>query len=129
MILRYTLAWLPMVIIAIFNGALRELTYGKVFLELRAHQVSCVTGILMFGAYTWLLSLKWQLDSITQAITIGAIWFILTVAFEFLFGHYVGHHPWSRLLADYNLLAGRLWSLVLLAVAMLPLAVFLVKSW
>jgi hypothetical protein len=128
MILRYTLAWIPMVLIAIINGALRELTYGKVLPELRAHQISCGTGVLLFGFYTWLLSLKWPLESMTQAITVGLIWLTLTVAFEFLFGHYVGHHPWSRLLADYNLLAGRLWILVLLAVATLPLTVFLVNS-
>jgi ABC-type glycerol-3-phosphate transport system permease component len=65
---------------------------------------------------------------LTQAIAIGTIWLILTVAFEFFFGRYVGNHPWSRLLADYNLLAGRLWGLVLLAVATLPAAVFLFKS-
>jgi hypothetical protein len=29
--------------------------------------------------------------------------------FEFLVGHYVMGHPWSRLLHDYNILAGRLW--------------------
>jgi hypothetical protein len=128
MILIYTLAWIPMVFIAIINGALRELTYGKVLLELRAHQVSCFTGVLLFGVYTWGLGLKWPLESMTQTITVGLIWPILTVAFEFLFGHYVGHHPWSKLLADYNLLAGRLWILVLLAVATLPLTFFLVNS-
>jgi hypothetical protein len=31
---------------------------------------------------------------------------VATVAFELTFGHYVMGHPWSRLLADYNLLAG-----------------------
>jgi hypothetical protein len=129
MILRYTLAWIPMVLIAIINGALRELTYGKALPDLRAHQISCGIGVLLFGVYTWCLSLKWPLESMAQAISVGLIWLCLTVAFEFLFGHYVGHHPWSRLLADYNLLAGRLWSLVVLSVATLPLAVFLMKSW
>jgi hypothetical protein len=90
--------------------------------------VSCFTGVLQFGTYTWLLSLKWPLDSMTQATTVGLIWLTVAVAFEFLFGHYAGHHPWNEILADYNLLAGRLWSLVLLAVATLPLAVFLMKS-
>ena len=47
------------------------------------------------------------------ALAIGGIWLALTVAFEFLFGHYVMGHPWSRLFHDYNLLEGRLWVLVL----------------
>lgn len=29
-------------------------------------------------------------------------------------------HPWSRLLADYDLAAGRLWPLVLLALLLMP---------
>ena len=33
--------------------------------------------------------------------------------FELGFGHWVAGHPWSRLLADYDLLAGRIWVLVL----------------
>lgn len=41
-----------------------------------------------------------------KALAIGCIWLMLTPSFEFLFGHYVMGHPWSRLLYDYNLFAG-----------------------
>jgi hypothetical protein len=51
----------------------------------------------------------------------------LTVAFEFLFGHYVANHPLSRLIQDYNLLSGRLWALVLLAVTAAPYVVYKLK--
>ena len=61
-------------------------------------------------------------------MTIGLVWFLLTVAFEFTFGHYVAHHSWGKLFQDYNLLAGRLWVLVLLAVALLPIIVFKIRS-
>ncbi len=40
----------------------------------------------------------------------------MTVIFEFGFGHYIMGHSWSKLLHDYNLLAGRLWLVVLLAI-------------
>jgi hypothetical protein len=43
------------------------------------------------------------------------------VGFEFRFGHYVMGRSWSRLLADYNLFAGRVWVLVLLTVLCMPL--------
>ena len=52
--------------------------------------------------------------------TLGVAWTVLTVAFEFLFGHFVMGHPWSRLLHDYNLLAGRVWLLVLLTTLLAP---------
>lgn len=121
MIWSYVLAWIPMVLIAIFNASIRELVYGKYLSELRAHQVSTVIGIFLFGLYIWIITNIWQIQSTTQALMIGLIWLGLTVAFEFLFGHYVMHHPWSKLLADYNLLAGRVWIFVLIWTAIAPL--------
>jgi len=53
-------------------------------------------------------------------ILIGAFWAILTIGFEFGFGHYVMGRPWDYLLADYNILKGRLWSLVLLTMLIAP---------
>ncbi|MEW6771269.1 MAG: hypothetical protein AB1330_07745 [Bacillota bacterium] len=124
MILKYTIAWLPMVVIAIVNGAIREAGYKKFLGEPRAHQVSTVTGIALFGLYIWALSLWWRIESPVQAVLIGLIWLVLTVAFEFGFGYFVMGHSWSRLLHDYNLLKGRLWVLVLLWVAIAPYAFY-----
>jgi hypothetical protein len=45
---------------------------------------------------------------------IGTFWVILTVLFEFGFGHYVAKHSWQKLFADYNIFKGRLWLLVLI---------------
>ena len=36
----------------------------------------------------------------------------MTLAFEFLFFHYAAGKPWEVLLADYNVLQGRIWVLV-----------------
>jgi hypothetical protein len=114
------LSWLPMVPIAILNGLLRESTYGKRVSELHAHQISCLTGVALFAVYIWLLVGRWPPASERQALLVGALWILLTVAFEFLFGRLVAGHTWSELLADYNILAGRLWSLVLLWLGIAP---------
>jgi hypothetical protein len=127
-ILRYSLAWIPMVFIAILNGIFRESVLSKRLSELRAHQLSCLTGVLLFFGYTWLLSIPWPLGTTNQAMTVGIVWLLLTIAFEFSFGHYVVHHSWEKLLRDYNILAGRLWVFVLLGVAFLPLIVFKMRS-
>jgi hypothetical protein len=127
-ILRYSFVWIPMVFIAILNGMLREFAFARRLSELRAHQLSCVTGVLLFFGYTWVISLKWPVESTRQALAVGIVWLLLTVAFEFVFGHYVVQHPWERLFQDYNIFAGRLWILVLLAVAFLPVIVFKIRS-
>jgi hypothetical protein len=118
--LKFILAWIPMVIIAIANAFLRESVLAKHLDELRAHQASTVTCVLFFGIYIWTLIHLLRPESPRQALTIGALWLVLTVAFEFLFGHYAVGHPLSRLLHDYNILAGRVWIFVLVWITLAP---------
>ncbi len=127
MIWKYTLAWLVMPFIGIINGIIRVSTYQKILGELPGHQVSTFTGIFLFGLYVWLISARWRIQSACQAVIIGGIWLGLTCVFEFLFGHYVMKHPWSRLFHDYNVLEGRLWVLVLIFIAMAPYLVYRVR--
>jgi hypothetical protein len=120
MIFRYAIAWIPLVLIAILNGTIREYTYGAHISELHAHQISTLTGIVLSGFYIWALSLMWPLASDYEAVIIGLIWLGLTLAFEFFFGHYVVGHSWERLLHDYRLLSGRVWPLFLIWTAIAP---------
>jgi hypothetical protein len=117
---KYVLAWIPMVVIAIANGAIREGWYGKFLSELLAHQLSTETGILLFGVYIWVLIRIWRLESAGQAITIGLVWLGMTGPLEFLFGHDVAKRSWNELLHDYNIFAGRVWVIVLVWVTITP---------
>lgn len=120
MILKYILYWLPMPIIGIINGAIRQFVYGQYMEELSAHQISTASGIILFGIYVWFLSSKWAISSSRQAIFMGLSWLFITIMFEFIFGHYVMNHPWSTLFQDYNLLQGRIWILVLIWITVAP---------
>jgi hypothetical protein len=124
MIIRYTLFWLLLAVVAIANGILRQSTYGKLVSDLTAHQVSTVTAIIFIGALVFWLNRRWPIESASQAWLIGAIWLVLTVAFEFGFGHFVVGHTWSSLFADYNLFNGRVWSLFLLWILAMPYLAF-----
>ena len=42
--------------------------------------------------------------------------------------HLIGHHTWSYLLQNYNLLAGRIWPLFLLALLLLPIVWFIIRQ-
>lgn len=120
----YLLYWLVLMALAIANGILREGTYGKHIPELRAHQLSTLIGATVFGVAVWLFSRRWPPESAAQALYIGLSWLAMTLCFEFLFGHYVAGHSWSRLLQDYDLLSGRVWPLLLVWVTVLPYIVF-----
>lgn len=125
---KYFIAWIPGIPIAIANGILRNILYRQYLAELQAHQLSAVSFIFFFGLYVWLV-LKWlRLPSGRDALRLGFTWLALTIIFELLFGHFVMGNPCSRLLHDYNFLAGRVWVLVLLWITIAPLILHRVQS-
>jgi hypothetical protein len=124
--IKYIFLWVPMVFIAIANGLVRQMWYGRYLSELPAHQLSSLIGIILFGLYIFISLRFFPPADAAQARGIGVLWLGLTIVFEFVFGHFVAGHPWSRLLQDYNLVAGRLWVLVLI---WLTLAPYLFYRW
>jgi hypothetical protein len=117
---RYVLAWIPMLVIAIANGAVRQMTYGKAMPELRAHQLSTLTGSVVLGAFIWFVVRAWPPSSGRQALAVGLVWLSLTVAFESFMGLVLMKRTAAQILADYNLLAGRVWVLLLIWLAVAP---------
>ena len=128
MILRGVLAWFPMVLIAIGNGLVRVHLFEGRMSELAAHQLSTLLGLLLFGIYIFAFTAIWPIQSARQAWTTGLIWLAMTMTFEFLFGHYIVGHPWSRLFHDYNLAAGRVWILVLIWTTVAPYVFFRLRA-
>jgi hypothetical protein len=122
--INYLLAWFMLMVIAIANGLAREKLYGKLLPELVSHQLSTFLGIFLTGLFVWLLNLYLPIESSNQAWFIGCFWLFLTVAFEFGFGHYIIGHSWQRLLADYNILRGRIWIIFLIWICLLPFVIF-----
>lgn len=120
-------AWFVMLVVAVANGAVRDLTYGRRMGELAAQQLSTLIGCTLLGVVMWLFVRLYPLSSAGQAWRLGLLWMSLTVAFEFLFFHYVGGRSWAELLANYNVLAGRVWVFVLVWVAVAPYVFFVLQ--
>lgn len=112
MLLRYGLAWFGMMLLAILNGGLRDTLYAPVIGELAAHQLSTALLVIVFAGYFWLASAFWRIATARQAWTIGLMWLVMTLLFEIGLGRWVLGHAWSRVLHDYDLMAGRVWVLV-----------------
>lgn len=128
MVAKYILVWFLLALVAVANGIIRQTTYGKFVPELAAHQISTVTAILASGILVWFASRFWPFETAAQAWTIGLLWLAMTVAFEFGFGHFIAGHSWGQLLADYNILNGRVWSLFLVWVTVLPYLIYTLKT-
>ena len=73
----------------------------------------------------WLLQRGWPLADVGVALRVGLAWLVMTIAFEFGFGHYVAGHSWQRLWADYDLRRGRVWGLFVAWLALVPPLVYL----
>ena len=105
-------AWLGLPVLGIANGALRDTTYKQSTGELAAHQLSTATLLAVMATYLWVLEGRWPIRTRQEAFAIGGSWALLTVLFEFGFGHYVVRDSWSSLLHAYNLADGQVWAAV-----------------
>jgi uncharacterized membrane protein (DUF441 family) len=104
-----------MFIFAIINGTLRNQVYGPKMAELFAHQLSTLIYIAIFIIVLVLFFSRTTVPYVRKdLVMIGISWLFLTIMFEFVFGHYVMGHSWSRLFNDYNIFQGRIWVLVLI---------------
>lgn len=123
MIPRALLAWLLLMVLAVANGTFRVKLLVPLMGEWWGHIASTLMLCGLIIVTTWLAFDWMRAGSRRDALTIGALWFGLTLAFEFGFGRLVARKPWAELLADYNVAAGRIWPLVLLTTLFAPVLV------
>lgn len=90
--------------------------------EWRAHLLS----VLLIAVSVFLLGALFLADTPVQSdatlLRIGGLWLGLSVGFELLLRRVVLGLEWLRVLHDYDLRRGRLYSLLLLTVFFTPLA-------
>jgi hypothetical protein len=97
---------------ALVNGTFRALVTQPLLGETAARQLATVLLLGLLFAYQWWLSRRLPIATWQQAVSIGAAWMAVTLAFELGFGRFVEHLSWSTMLADYDVTSGRIWVLV-----------------
>jgi hypothetical protein len=119
--------WLALPFIASANGGLRQFVLIPHWGEKVGHVVSTLLlAGLIVGVTTW-AGCWLRLRTPANAWRLGALWLLLTVGFEFFFGHFVFRTPWAALLREYDVTAGRIWVLVLAAALLAPVIAFHVR--
>lgn len=117
---RAVLAWLILFAVMFANGASRVVLLQPRLGEDRARQVASLTGVALVLLVSWLFVRATPRATSRQLVWVGVGWLGGALAFEFLFGHFVSGLSWSALLADYDILRGRLWSLIVISVGVGP---------
>lgn len=120
MIFRAVAVWGALLILAVLNGGVRDTWLSPWLGDTvgRALSTLLLCGLILL--LSW-LTIGW-IHPVTarEALTVGALWLALTLAFEFVVGRYVFGKAWSELLADYDLRRGRIWVAVLVATLLAP---------
>jgi hypothetical protein len=118
---RAIVVWFAVLALASLNGAAREAWLIPRFGDPVGQALSTVILCALVYLTTW-LTIDWiHPTGVSEALGIGALWLALTLAFEFLAGHYAFGKDWAVLLEDYDLSRGRIWVAVLIVVLFAPL--------
>lgn len=123
---RAVLVWLLFMAAESLQGAARRLLLSPA-LEQALRQISVLVGVFVIAAITWALLPWMRIRTTGQALATGAMWALLTLAFEFGLGGIMGRN-WSQMLVDYDLNQGGLMPIGLLAMALVPWAVWRLQS-
>jgi hypothetical protein len=120
-IFRAAAVWASLLILAVLNGGVRDTWLSPWLGDTFGRALSTVLLCGLIILVTW-WTIGWiRPVTARAALSIGALWLALTLAFEFGVGHYGLGKAWSELLADYDLRHGRIWVAVLVATLLAPL--------
>ena len=127
-ILKASGIWVLMAIAAIVNGGLRDRVIAKVIGDNIALPLSGVSLSIIILIIVYFTIAAFGTISGTTYRMIGLFWLMITVIFEFGFGHYIGGRPWSELLQVLNITTGNLFLLVLIVTTLSPWLVAKLKG-
>ena len=97
MILRGIAVWLVIVAVEVVHGIARTLWLAPMVGDFRARQIAVFTGSALILAVATLF-IRWMKPvDIGGALVIGAVWLVLTLAFEVAFGRFVVRATWARI--------------------------------
>jgi hypothetical protein len=121
MTLRALAVWCLLLLLAVLNGGVRDTWLSPWLGDPIGRAISTLLLCGLIFLATW-LTIGWiRPTSSGAALGVGALWVVLTLAFELGVGHFGFGKPWPELLADYDLSRGRIWVAVLVVTLLAPL--------
>lgn len=118
---RALLYWLGMLAVIFCLGALREGLLRPAVGELPALFAGTAAALVAIALFARRFVARTVVTA-GESLLVGAFWVALTATFEFGFFHYAMGVSWEMLLADYNILEGRLMGVLMLTTLLAPYA-------
>ena len=128
LVLKAVAVWLAILVCAVLNGALREgllRRLGKPVAPMLsgARALSIVILAIAWFAVPWFGRM-----AASRFVSVGVLWLLLTLAFEFTFGRLVQNQSWAQLFQAYTFKDGNIWPLVLVVTALAPVLVARIRG-
>jgi ABC-type transport system involved in multi-copper enzyme maturation permease subunit len=119
-LLKGTGIWFVIVIAAILNGTFRE----KVLVPVIGAEMALPLSGILLAVLVFLVAFM-LVSSIGSSETkvyifLGLLWVILTLSFEFLFGHFIAGRSWHEIMQVFNVKKGDLFIVVLAITGVSP---------
>lgn len=124
MLLRSVLLWCVLLFLAILNGGFREAVLVPGLGRGVGYAMSTVMLSALIVLVGWMATPWIAPRSIQDAWIVGVVWLLLTLLFDFGAGHFLFRRSWTELMTGYNLLAGRIWLIVLVVTLLTPVLAF-----
>jgi hypothetical protein len=77
------------------TGALREAVLTRLG-DTVGRQLSTALLLVLFAGWFWFLHRRWPLSTARQALLVGSLWLVVTLALETFMGRLLGDRPWSQ---------------------------------
>ncbi len=120
--------WVGILLLAVFNGALREAVLIPKFGTAAGLVLSglFLSALIILVAY---ISLPWiGTRRPAELVAIGLGWLVATLVFEFSFGLWQGK-SWNVMLDAYTFKGGNIWPVVLVVTALAPYLAAKIRGW
>ncbi len=118
--------WFVLLVLTLINATIREAGYKPIlepYIGLWAHQISSLTGILLFFIAIYFFLKRNNNYNKKDLIFMGIIWFVMTIAFETLMNVFMRNLNFKQVLQTYYFWQGEIWVFVLLSLLILPFVV------
>ncbi len=120
MLLKAIAIWLLIAVAEVGHGIVRVSVLNRRLGDRRARQIGVFSGSAIILAIAWLAAPWLGANTTPQCLAVGALWFVLMLAFDVAFGRWVFRASWRRIASEFDFRQGGLLAIGMVIVLLAP---------